>query len=61
MTFNLTAVADTALTKLAMVDGNRTDALNRAVRVAALLREIAPADRFTITEADGLRREIYLL
>ncbi|MGW4467971.1 hypothetical protein [Micromonospora sp. NPDC004704] len=61
VTFNLTSSADDALSRLTAIDGNRTDAINRAIKVAALLHELAPDGRFTIAAPDGTNNRIYLI
>lgn len=62
VTANLTSTADTALTQLANGQGsNRTEALNRALRLAALLHEMAPQGHFNIILADGSEKSIYLI
>lgn len=62
ITVNLAPTTDAALTQMATGQGiSRTDALNRAIRVAALLHELAPNDYFKIVLADGSERDIYLV
>ncbi|WP_326559783.1 hypothetical protein [Micromonospora sp. NBC_01796] len=62
ITLNLTNAADTALTKFANdQDTNRTDAVNRAIRLAALLHDLAPGGQLTIAAPDGALTRIYLL
>ncbi|MEV4630178.1 hypothetical protein AB0J90_28360 [Micromonospora sp. NPDC049523] len=61
VTFNLTPSANSALDRLVELDGNRTDALNHAVKIAALLHDLAPEGHFTIVRDDGVPREIYLI
>jgi hypothetical protein len=53
VTVNLTPAAEAALTKLAAVHANRTDALNFALRLAALITDLAPEGHFTIVQPDG--------
>ncbi|MFC5925510.1 ribbon-helix-helix protein, CopG family [Micromonospora vulcania] len=62
VTVNLTRPTDAALTRLAAGQGSsRTDALNRAVRLATLLHEMAPNGHFKIVLTDGLEKDIYLV
>ncbi|WP_326562052.1 hypothetical protein [Micromonospora sp. NBC_01796] len=62
VTVNLTPDANDALTALtADRRTTKTDALCRALRVAAALHGLAPGGRFTIVPPDGDPVEIWLV
>ena len=62
VTVNLTPTANEALVALAMEQRmSKTDAINRALLVAAMLHDLAPGRRFSITPAGGTPVEIYLV
>ncbi|MEV4627523.1 hypothetical protein AB0J90_14655 [Micromonospora sp. NPDC049523] len=62
VTVNLTRPADAALTRLATGWGvTRTDALNRATRLADVLHDLAPNGHLTITRPDGTIADVYLV
>lgn len=62
VTVNLTPAAEAALTRLAVVGRDtRTDALNRALRLAALMLDLAPDGHFTLLQPDGSLDRIHLL
>ncbi|MGW4461781.1 hypothetical protein [Micromonospora sp. NPDC004704] len=62
VTVNLSGATDAALTRLAVEqDSSRTDAINRSIKLAALLYEMAPSGHFKIILADGPEKDIYLL
>ncbi|MGW4462134.1 hypothetical protein [Micromonospora sp. NBC_01796] len=59
VTVNLTPAAEAALTKLAAIHTNRTDAINFALRLAALMTDLAPEGRFTIVQPDGSHDRVH--
>jgi hypothetical protein len=62
VTVNLTPAAADALTRLAAGQRmTRTDALNRALRVAYLMHDLAPDGHFRIVRPDGAPVDIYLV
>ncbi|MEV4629278.1 hypothetical protein AB0J90_23750 [Micromonospora sp. NPDC049523] len=62
VTVNLVRPADEALTRLAAEQGtNRTVAMNRALRVAAVLHDLAPDGHLTVTRPDGTTADVYLV
>nr|MDT0663419.1 hypothetical protein [Micromonospora sp. DSM 115978] len=59
---NLTGPADRALAALAAgQELSKTDSVNRALRVAALLHAIAPDGHLTVVLPDGTNREIHII
>lgn len=62
VTVNLNPAAADALDRLAAGQRlSRTDALNRALRVAYLMHDLAPDGHFRIVGPDGARVDIYLV
>ncbi|MGW4461553.1 hypothetical protein [Micromonospora sp. NPDC004704] len=62
VTVNLTPAAADALTGLAAGQRlSRTDALNRALRVAYLMHDLAPDGHFRIVKPDGVPVDVYLV
>lgn len=62
VTVNLTPAADEALTRLAEAAGtSRTEALCRAVRLADVLRELAPDGRLRVRRPGGGVVEVIVL
>ncbi|MDG4834619.1 hypothetical protein O7627_35710 [Solwaraspora sp. WMMD1047] len=62
ITVNLTGPADRALAALASGQGlSKTDSVNRALQVAAILHAIAPDGHLTVVLPDGTKREIHIV
>nr|MDT0662975.1 hypothetical protein [Micromonospora sp. DSM 115978] len=62
ITVNLTPPADKALNALATGQGlSKTDTINRALQVAAVLHTIAPDGHLTIARPDGTQFEVYII
>ncbi|MFK3979218.1 hypothetical protein ACI2K4_02440 [Micromonospora sp. NPDC050397] len=62
VTVNLTPAANEALVRLAAAQRmSKTDTLNRAVLVSAMLLDLAPGHRFSITPHGGTPIEVYLV
>lgn len=62
VTVNLTPAAKEAAEKLASEQGiNLTDTINRALRIAAIVNDIAPNNRLRVVQPDEIVSVIYLL
>lgn len=62
VTVNLTPTAKHAADKLATAQSlNLTDAVNRALRIAAIVNDIAPENRLRVVQSDDTVADIYLL
>lgn len=62
ITVNLTPPARAAISKICTGQGlNLTDAINRSLRIAAIIQEIAPDNQLRVIQADDTIMNVYLL
>ncbi|HEU4540389.1 MAG TPA: hypothetical protein VFR23_04620 [Jiangellaceae bacterium] len=60
-TLNISTQGARALERLTADGTNKTDAINRALRVAALVEDLAEDGALTVVRGDGTRERIHLL
>lgn len=61
ITLNLTPDAVTALDRLCAAGANKTDSINRALRLAAAVHQMTPNGCLVVVQPDGTKERIWIV